>query len=529
MGLFSTFRTLSSRKRRSRSPAVEAANVSHLRICRVEQLEPRQYLSASTAPTPISVGAVYHDLNSPDPTIGSLFYVSWTGGAPGTVLTQFTIQTDTNGGGSIVFHTQPDSTLPNGYVAPAVNTQLGNNITLASPISAPDDGTVMTANLTNFQAGQVLVINATVDHSQNDGTDPEVDGFDFANSTFTATFSNSQCATLPPVTGTFSQDASGAVSSSFQAAGLNLPSEDYTTPPQSAYTDVAFTTAEQAYLPTIAGTVFFDANAGSPSDTTPSGTGVANVTVDLLNSGGTQIAQTTTDGSGNYSFTCPGPGTYSVVEDSTTIPSGDITWDAFPGTLNGVTDAAKSSITELTTITVQNNDNSIQNNFSLAQPVTISGYVYYDQTDSGQWQSTDPGVTTGVLTLYQEQANGSYASTGKTATLDPTTGAYSFTGLARARISWWKRSPADTTPARLLRVISTAPPARPPERWEPIPLPVSRCGAGNRRRTATSASSKAASAAPCLPTCTAMKRCTRARAWPTSRSRSTKSRPAETG
>ncbi len=77
---------------------------------------------------------------------------------------------------------------------------------------------------------------------------------------------------------------------------------------------------------TISGTVFTDQNNNGTQNGADSG--IAGVTVDLLNSGGSLITSTTTDSSGNYSFGSLDPGTYSVREPSQ--PS---------GTSNGITTA----------------------------------------------------------------------------------------------------------------------------------------------------------------------------------------------
>ena len=68
---------------------------SRLHICRIEQMEPRQLLSA--APAPIHIGATYfEDSNDYDTSsflkgtttpVADMFQVSYTGGAAGTQLT----------------------------------------------------------------------------------------------------------------------------------------------------------------------------------------------------------------------------------------------------------------------------------------------------------------------------------------------------------------------------------------------------------------------------------------------------------
>ena len=52
---------------------------SRFRLCRVEQMESRQLLSA-TVPT-LNVGATYYQPHDGNDSIGSLIYISWNGGA----------------------------------------------------------------------------------------------------------------------------------------------------------------------------------------------------------------------------------------------------------------------------------------------------------------------------------------------------------------------------------------------------------------------------------------------------------------
>ena len=448
MGLFNKLRWLPSWRRRSHFQASEATGTSRMRICRIEPLEARQYLSASV--NPINVGVVYYDQHSNDPTIGSLFYISWNGGAPGTQLSSITIDTDriAISGNSYtsnpIFHTQQTNNASQfGYVKPAVVPSLGvNTSNVGATITAPDGGTSMTVDCKDFQTtstGAMLVLNVTVNDAQGGGElDAECVGTEFAGSTFTATFTNSQYTTVT-ASGTF------APSFDFSTLGLSppLPTEDYTTPPapsQHVYTAGASATAKlQVPLPiTIAGTVY---NDNSSLDTTfqknwPPVSGVQ-LALYEQDANGNYVATgqtTTTDTNGNYQFTTGVlPGTYSVVETSAngvvTTATGDkyFTWNAYGGQDNGSDDAKVVSSTDLNAITVQGGDNSVKNDFALVKPITIAGTIYNDNTTLDKaFQSGWPTVSGVGLTLYEQDASGNYVATSQTATTDGN-GNYHFT------------------------------------------------------------------------------------------------------
>jgi hypothetical protein len=74
------------------------------RICRIEEVESRELLSATpyTAPDPINVGIVYHEdyyegLNDDEGDAGGdTFIISWNGGADGTTLDKVIIDLNKN-------------------------------------------------------------------------------------------------------------------------------------------------------------------------------------------------------------------------------------------------------------------------------------------------------------------------------------------------------------------------------------------------------------------------------------------------
>ena len=154
---------------------------------------------------------------------------------------------------------------------------------------------------------------------------------------------------------------------------------------------------------TLSGEVYNDLNddgtlqAGDP--------GLSGWTVQLLDSLNTVVATTTTDSSGDYSFTGVISGSYTVAP---VAPTGYVPTGPTSGTL-AVTATAGQTITNL--------------NFGEFQTVTLSGEVFDDVSDSGSFNTNDPGLSGWTVDL----SNASNHVIG-TATTD-TNGDYSFSGL----------------------------------------------------------------------------------------------------
>ncbi|MDR2641978.1 MAG: hypothetical protein LBC74_04215, partial [Planctomycetaceae bacterium] len=97
MGILSDFLGLWSNSGGYESESVKRRKSLRNRICRIEEIEPREMLSATPYEPPelINVGVVFHEdyyveQNYEDEG-GDTFYVSWYGGADGTTLTELVI------------------------------------------------------------------------------------------------------------------------------------------------------------------------------------------------------------------------------------------------------------------------------------------------------------------------------------------------------------------------------------------------------------------------------------------------------
>ena len=182
---------------------------------------------------------------------------------------------------------------------------------------------------------------------------------------------------------------------------------------------------------TISGTVFLDQNNNGIQNGADAG--INGVPVELLNNAGGVVATTTTDASGNYTFTGLAPGNYAVREP--TQPN---------GTSNGITTAGlvpnggtpgsatavavvPSDIGGITRITLPPNTASNNNNFAeIPNSRTVSGRVFLDYNNSGTLDGPDYGLSGQTLNLTGNDANGNAVT--RTTTTD-TDGRYSFGNL----------------------------------------------------------------------------------------------------
>ncbi|MEK8049520.1 SdrD B-like domain-containing protein [Ideonella sp. DXS22W] len=164
----------------------------------------------------------------------------------------------------------------------------------------------------------------------------------------------------------------------------------------------------------ISGKVYYDAN----NDGSAAGeSGIATVTVTLLNAAGAVVGTTTTGTDGSYSFTNLAPGSYKVVEGQ---PGGYLDGIDTAGT-GGTAQAVTGN--DAIAVTLAAGQSSVNNNFGELLPASISGKVYYDANNDGS-AAGESGIATATVTLLN--AAGAVVAT----TTTGTDGSYSFTNLA---------------------------------------------------------------------------------------------------
>lgn len=433
MGLFSH---LFSKRRRAVAPRTGLK--AHHR-CRLEQFESRRLMAVDAAIAPIQLGSVYYEDSSGDDEAPDTLQFTFTGGAPGTQLTELTVDTDkfgdgltigdvfwdTASGGQGDFNSQPM----------LVVSQNGFNITGASLV---DGGTLLKFTFTGFDAGETLTISVDVDEKSFKASNATAEGDEFEGSILTGKF------TAPHYF-----DAQGSdiyldeYDPKFAGSGLPLPADIYS-PPNSEATPVrtagALVALTQTPLPiSLSGRVHQDLDGDCLQD--PGEQGIAGVQLTLerlLDGAYVSTGRTaTTDANGDYEFDDLAPGTYRVVESQ---PGGYLSVGAKPGNVDGQTRGVAVGSDILAGIELNGGDDSVRNDFCETLPASICGYVYHDRNDNGLREAGEEGIagvtvdvmpvggTPGSAVSVITDANGRWCAT------DLTPGTY--TAMERHPSSW---------------------------------------------------------------------------------------------
>ncbi len=198
----------------------------------------------------------------------------------------------------------------------------------------------------------------------------------------------------------------------------------------------------EVVLSSISGTVFLDQNNNGIQN--GADTGIAGVTLNLTgysygpngvdNAGaGDDVAvaaTTTTDASGNYSFTNLAPGKYAVSEP--TQPAGTANGITTAGVVpNGGTVGTASNVATLpsaiSAIVLPPNTASTANNFAeIPGGRSLSGRVFLDYNNNGLMNGADHGMGAQTINLTGTDIN---ANTVTRTTTTASDGSYSFSGL----------------------------------------------------------------------------------------------------
>ncbi|MEX2188836.1 MAG: SdrD B-like domain-containing protein, partial [Pirellulales bacterium] len=165
----------------------------------------------------------------------------------------------------------------------------------------------------------------------------------------------------------------------------------------------------------LSGSVFADLDEDCLRDANESG--IAGVTVHLLDSSGNVLRTTTTDANGRYAFDRLAPGVYGVREEQ---PSGFFHGGQTVGSGTGTIIAAD----QIGEVQVTSRVDLIDYNFCEIPPASISGYVYVDVDNDGVRDAGEQSL--GGVTMQLLNAAG--APTGQSTVTD-TTGFYRFDGL----------------------------------------------------------------------------------------------------
>ena len=164
--------------------------------------------------------------------------------------------------------------------------------------------------------------------------------------------------------------------------------------------------------------VWTDTDADGIQDA--SETGLGGVTVNLLDSGGTTIASTTTAGDGSYSFTGLTPGDYRV---EFVAPAGHTISPADQGGDDTADSDANPATGQTPLVTLTSGDSNLTLDAGMYQPASIGDFVWTDSDADGIQDGGETGL--GGVTVNLLDSGGTTIATTTTAG----DGSYSFTGL----------------------------------------------------------------------------------------------------
>ncbi|TWU60273.1 Serine-aspartate repeat-containing protein D precursor [Rubripirellula tenax] len=156
---------------------------------------------------------------------------------------------------------------------------------------------------------------------------------------------------------------------------------------------------------------------------------LAGVTIRLVDASGTEVATTTTNADGAYSFTGLRPGTYTVIESQ---PDGYFEGNAIPGSAGGT--ALDGS--RIGSITLASGVTAVEYDFCERPPAEIRGSVFSDLDEDCEFDANEVGIEGARVELYD--------GTGKLVGFTNTdaSGNYQFTNLPAGEYSVREIQPA---------------------------------------------------------------------------------------
>ena len=181
---------------------------------------------------------------------------------------------------------------------------------------------------------------------------------------------------------------------------------------------------EAAVPGSISGTIWLDGDADGVLNET--GTGLAGVTVNLLDEQGRIIATATTDGNGDYIFDGLPPGIYAVdVVDENNLLDGYWSSPNGPGAGDNRTD--DNSQSDGYAITLGRGEDHVLADFGFfSEPGDLGDRIFYDLNADGIQDAGEPGIAGVVVTLTVTYPTGDVVIMVTTSAAD---GSYSFENL----------------------------------------------------------------------------------------------------
>ena len=377
----------SKSERKSRKRAKRGDSPTTRRICRVEELEKREYLAAD----PVSVGVVYQEQYMEE--LGDLFYVAWVGGenGAGTTLDTLVINLDKNGNGALdagePFFDTSQSGLGVNASVPFTVVDKSANINVEG-WEVQDGGLTLEISFSNFYEGDRFVFAIDLDEMQSP-LNPIVEGAEMGavggleGSKVDATFSSKHYQT-EVWSGIFFDNyddecvRSTALSLQYSEDDLPYDRTDGNDGIARAGVYDDFTLTPKPIV--ISGTVYADHNVNCEYEPELDDQPLAGVEVTLVAEDG-RTWTTTTDVNGYYVFNDNlMPGKYQIFSEANIVsPEG---WQYFDFCASGGNYGERVNPLEIVVEGMQGGEHANENNFAKALVSTIDGYVFEDLNDA---------------------------------------------------------------------------------------------------------------------------------------------------
>lgn len=392
-----------------------------LRKCYFEVMEQRRVLSAD----PVVAGVTYLEGDEGGDTLPDHFEVTFEGGSDTTQLSQFVISGDqdlsgTLSDGDMFFDADgntPGTAEFHGFEFDAANSSgISASDIVSASVSA--DGLSLTVDVNNFEAGDVLAFTIDVDEVEGRRNDRIASGVEFESSLFTATFDDAHFtfegldveAQTTLVDGFVQDQTEGlffdeyddllAEGESLSNGALDLTRDnELGLEDRTAGAIDAYELVERPIM--ISGTVYHDEDIDCVHDEGEDGIAGVEIRLQQLNEATgvyEDVAQTTTDASGNYMFGKElglKPGEYQIIEVQ---PTGFLDVGASSGQVEGtdsgtVQSDASGNDNIITGISIPLGGTSATDyDFKEVRPASIGGHVWHDENDDGVFDANEDGI-----------------------------------------------------------------------------------------------------------------------------------------
>lgn len=407
----------SKNKRHGRSKGADC-NPSANRVCRVEELEKREYLAAD----PISVGVVYTEQYTEN--LGDNFYVAWVGGEEGcTTLDTLVVNLDKNENGRLDEGEACFDVAGNGEVYSYVPfTLVDKTDDIGYKFNVEDGGMVLTISFTNFHEGDHFVFCLDLDEYQPSSTNnAQVEGGEmggsinpdgsvllpgsFVSATFTSTHYETE-----DWTGMFvdyydvEYGRPDALADAYPSSLLPYDVDDGNEGIAQAgvYSKIDLTPKPIV----VSGYVYEDHDVDCNYDVNDEDRPIANVEVTLVGEEG-QKWTTTTDVNGYYEFGQDLdllPGSYKIFSQADIISPEGYQYADFCA--KGGEFGKKITPLEIDVTGMEGGDVAPNNNFAKVLPGSISGHVFEDRNNAdgkNEGESWDGIQYPAAVELYRVQ------------------------------------------------------------------------------------------------------------------------------